>query len=93
MARTYAFALPLLVDQPIRRRIGEIGTDDPEGFARDKPCLPEQSGPLRPRQCARRSRRRDLCAPKNFVRHPVSNSNESTLQQQDSLDGRARMTI
>lgn len=36
MARTHAFALPLLMDKPIRRRIGEIAADDAERFARDK---------------------------------------------------------
>jgi hypothetical protein len=49
MARTHAFALPLLMDKPIGRRIGEIGTDDAQRFARDKLCLSEQSCALRSR--------------------------------------------
>lgn len=93
MARTYAFALPFLVDQPIWRRIREIETDDPQGFARDKTCLSEQSRPLRARQCARRSRRRYFRAPKDLVRHPVPDSNKSSLQKQDGLDRRPCVTI
>jgi hypothetical protein len=48
---------------------------------------------LRSRQCIRRSGGRDLRAPKNLVRHPVPDSNETALQEQDSLDRRPRMTI
>ena len=47
MARTHACVLPLLMDKPIRRRIGEIGTDDAERFARDKLRLSEQLRALR----------------------------------------------
>jgi hypothetical protein len=81
------------MDQPIRRQIRESGPDDAERFARDKPRLSEQSRPLRSRQCAGRSSWRNLRAPKNFVRHPVSDSNETALEQQNSLDRRARVTI
>jgi len=93
MARTNAFTLPLLMDQPISWRIREIGTDDPQGFARDKPCLPEQSCAACSRQSSCRRGGRDPCAPKNFVRHPVPDSNETALQEQDRLDRRPRMTI
>jgi hypothetical protein len=44
-------------------------------------------------QDLRRSRGRDLGAPKNFVRHPVPDSSEPTLKQQDSLDWRPRVAI
>lgn|GEM_PF-6567380 len=81
------------MDQPIRRQIRKIRPDDAERFARDKPRLSEQSRSLRSRQCACRSRRRNLRAPKNLVRHPVSYSNEATLEQQDSFDRRAGVTI
>jgi hypothetical protein len=80
------------MDQPIRRRIGKIGTDDPQGFSCDKPGLPEQSRSLRRRQCTRWNGGRNLSAPKNLVRHPVPDSNKPTLQQQDRLDRRPRVT-
>lgn len=47
MARTHALELPLLMNQPTRWRIGKIGTDDAQRFARYKPRLPEQPRPLR----------------------------------------------
>ena len=43
MTRTNAVRFPLLMDEPISGRIGEIGADDAERFARDKLRLPEQS--------------------------------------------------
>jgi len=81
------------MDQPIWRQIREIRPDDAERFARDKPRLSEQSRPLRSGQCAGRNRRRNLRAPKNFVCHPVSDSKEAALEQQDSLDRRTCVTI
>ena len=93
MPRTDAGLLPLLMDQPVRRQIGEIGPDDAERFARDKPRFSEQSRPLRSGQCASRSRGRNLRAPKNFVRHPVPDSNEAALEQQNSFDRRTSVMI
>ncbi len=93
MARTHAFPFPLLVDQPIGGRIGKIGTDDAERFARDKPRLLEQSRPPHRRQRAGQNGRRNLCAPKNLVGHPVPNPGKSILHQHDGLDRRARVTI
>ena len=93
MPWTDSVILPLLMDQPTRRQIREIGPDDPERFARDKPRLSEQSRPLRSGQCAGRRRRRNLRAPKNFVRHPVSDSNEAALEQQNSFDRRACVPV
>lgn len=93
MTRTDAFALPLLMDEPIGWGFGEIGTDDAERFARDKARLSEQPCALGSRQNACRSRRRDLRAPKDFVRHPVPDSSETALQQQDRLDRRPGVAI
>ena len=93
MLRAHPVALPLLMDQPISRRVGEIGADDPQRFARDKPGLSEQSRTLRCGQRARRSRGHDFRAPKNFVRHPVSDSSEPILEQQNGLDRRPRVPI
>ena len=50
MERTHPFAFPLLMNEPVGRRVGERGTDDAERFAGDKARLSEQSRALRPRQ-------------------------------------------
>ena len=42
MARTDPVTLPLLMDQPVGRRIGEIWTDNAERFACDEPRFFEQ---------------------------------------------------
>ena len=93
MTRTSSITLPLLMDQPISWWLGEIRTDDPQGFARDKPCLSEQACAGCSRQNSCRCGGRDPRTPKNLVRHPVPYSNETALQKQDSLDRRPRMTI
>src|SRR5205823_1860197 len=41
MARADAIAFPLLMNQPITRRIAEFRTDDPERFGRDEARLAE----------------------------------------------------
>jgi hypothetical protein len=80
MARTYTLAFPLLMNQPITGRIAEIRPDDTQRFTRNKTGLVEQTRALGGGERAGRGQRRNLRAPENLIRHPVSDSGESALQ-------------
>lgn len=93
MARANSFTFPLLMDQPIRRRIGKSGPNDAERFAGDKERLSQQPRALRRGQGAGQKRRRDPGAPQDFIRHPISDARESFLHENNSLDRRPPVTI
>jgi len=76
------------MDQPIARRVGEVGPDDAERFAGDELRLAEQTSALCGGERAGWRQRRDLRAPKNFVGHPVADTGETALQKQDGFDRR-----
>lgn len=83
---------PLLMNEPIGRRIPEFGRDNSQGFSGNKTCLAKQTGLFRSRQRAGAPLWRDLRSPEDFVRHPVSDAGKAALQQKNGFDWRARVT-
>jgi hypothetical protein len=79
MPRADAFAFPFLVNQPIAWRVAEFGADDAERFGRDEAGFAKKTGVFYGRQGTGRPGRSDLCAPKNFVCHPVADPGEAAL--------------
>lgn len=93
MARANTVTLPLLVDEPISRRIGKRGPNDTERFACDKARLSQQPRASRRGQGAGRNQRRDPGSPQDFIRHPIADARESILHENNSLDRRPCVTI
>ena len=63
--------------------------DDSEGFARDETRRAQERRSLRRIERPALDCRSDLCAPENFVRHPVADARETGLHENYRFDGRA----
>ena len=93
MARTKAAGFPPLVNEPGARGVGEVGRDDPQRLARDEAGLAQEEGALGLPKIGGHSSRCDFGAPQNFVGHPITDAGEAALQEEDSFDRRATVTI
>ena len=92
VARALSTGRPALVQEPVLRRIGIVPADGEEGGSRDEPRATPERAQLRLGQLATLAARRDSRAPKNLIRHPVSNTRKSALKKKDRLDRRTAVS-
>ena len=88
-----AVPFPFLMDQPVARRIGEILAERFERSSDDEFGRTENHGAFAPVQFSCPLRRQNFCPPENFVGHPIPDSGETALNEQDGFDRRFSMSI
>ena len=76
------------MDQPRFRWIGEVLSERAQRFAGDKFRFLEQYRTLLSSEPGAVNCRMNLCAPQNFIRHPITDSGKTILHQQDRFNRR-----
>ena len=93
MTRANPPALPFLMNEPTSRWIGEIFTECSQRFFDDEFRFEKKIGPFQRRQVVSGRSWIDSRSPKYLIRHPVADSRETVLHEQDGFDRCFRVSI
>ena len=93
MTRANAAAFPPLMNEPAARWIRVIHAESFECAFRDELGFAQQRGALQLAQFSGWPGRTNLRSPQDFIGHPVPDSGEAVLHEQDGFDRRFTMSI
>lgn len=93
MFRTNSLGIPSLVNQPRARQMRIVQTENLERLAGDKARRAPENLSLLFAKSLRGPARKEVRSPENFVSHPIPDSGEAFLAQEDSLNWRAAVSV